>query len=392
MTWTKSYTYLGDSQLSTITRTAQGGEQTEFNHPDRLGTRVITNQTLGTSYEQASLPFGTALNAESTTSQSKRFTSYERSARTGLDYAINRTYDSKQGRFTQVDPIGMVASSLDSPQTLNLYTYCGNDPINHTDPDGLFFGSLFKVFKAIFKVLRIAVAVLTAVAAVLAFAIGQPGIGIQLAITSLQLWATISGNKTFQKIIGIAGIAVSIYRTHFGGNIGTTPPIFPFQADDDILATVTVKITFGSIIGKAIGAIAQFLIKNAGRVWGWLKGAASWAWGGIKSGASWAWEGTKSAGRWIGNKAQRGWGKLKRSITGEKEIIFDGHGSRHLPPGLNAADVEAAIAKDVQLAIRNASSTADFYGKIVVQGETIIYRASPRPNGVINVGTYYPPR
>lgn len=61
-----------------------------------------------------------------------------------MDYAINRTYGSKQGRFTQVDPIGMSASSLLSPQTLNLYTYCGNDPINYTDPDGLFFGSFFK--------------------------------------------------------------------------------------------------------------------------------------------------------------------------------------------------------------------------------------------------------
>jgi RHS repeat-associated protein len=43
-----------------------------------------------------------------------------------------------------VDPIGMSASSLANPQTLNLYAYCGNDPINNTDPDGLFFGKLFK--------------------------------------------------------------------------------------------------------------------------------------------------------------------------------------------------------------------------------------------------------
>lgn len=35
MTWTKSYTYLGDSILSTITPNGSGGETTEFNHPDR---------------------------------------------------------------------------------------------------------------------------------------------------------------------------------------------------------------------------------------------------------------------------------------------------------------------------------------------------------------------
>ncbi|MGH9947878.1 MAG: RHS repeat-associated core domain-containing protein [Pyrinomonadaceae bacterium] len=81
-----------------------------------------------------------------------RFTSYDRSAKTGLDYAINRTYDSKQGRFTQVDPIGMESVVAKDPQTLNLYAYCANDPINHTDPNGLgFFSFLKKLFKGIGK-------------------------------------------------------------------------------------------------------------------------------------------------------------------------------------------------------------------------------------------------
>ncbi len=51
-----------------------GGEHTEYNHPDRLGTRTFTSQTGGTSYEQTHLPFGTALNAESTlTTNNNRF-------------------------------------------------------------------------------------------------------------------------------------------------------------------------------------------------------------------------------------------------------------------------------------------------------------------------------
>ncbi len=159
-TWTKSYIYLEDNLLSTISKSGST-ETTEYNHPDRLGTKIVTNPTTGTSGEQTALPFGTTVNAESTTSQSKLFTSYDRSSATGLDYAINRTYDSKQGRFTQVDPIGIKASMLESPQTLNLYTYCANDPINHTDPDGLFFGKLFKwigkILKAIGKAILAAV-------------------------------------------------------------------------------------------------------------------------------------------------------------------------------------------------------------------------------------------
>ena len=145
-TWTKSYTYLGGSQLATITPVS-GSENVEFNHPDRLGTKTVTNQAAGTSSEQAHLPFGTALNAETSpplTTNNKRFTSYDRSPKTGLDYAVNRTYDSKLGRFTQVDPIGIQAASLVAPQTLNMYAYCINDPVNYTDPSGLFLGSFFR--------------------------------------------------------------------------------------------------------------------------------------------------------------------------------------------------------------------------------------------------------
>ena len=47
----------------------------------------------------------------------KRFTSHDRSNATGLDYAVSRFYSSQQGRFTQVDPIGMGAASSEDPQS-----------------------------------------------------------------------------------------------------------------------------------------------------------------------------------------------------------------------------------------------------------------------------------
>ncbi|MCI0556004.1 MAG: hypothetical protein L0287_34100, partial [Anaerolineae bacterium] len=75
-------------------------------------------------------------------------------------------------RFTQVDPIGMGATSLSDPQSLNLYSYCGNDPINRIDPDGLFFKKLFgwigkigKIFKWIGIAITIAIGVLSLVGA-----------------------------------------------------------------------------------------------------------------------------------------------------------------------------------------------------------------------------------
>src|SRR6266508_6027991 len=58
--------------------------------------------------------------------------------------------------------------TLSNPQTLNMYAYCGNDPINHVDPAGTsFFGKLFgwigKIFKWVAIAAIVAVAVLTVV-------------------------------------------------------------------------------------------------------------------------------------------------------------------------------------------------------------------------------------
>jgi RHS repeat-associated protein len=122
--------------LATEEPNASGSELVSYHHPDGLGTRLVTNNADTTYFEQVSLPFGTSLNAESSGSTNRRFTSYDRSAATLLDYAVNRSYDSRQGRFTQVDPIGMDSVDLSNPQSLNLYAYCGNDPINATDPSG----------------------------------------------------------------------------------------------------------------------------------------------------------------------------------------------------------------------------------------------------------------
>jgi RHS repeat-associated protein len=213
LVWTKSLIYFGDSVLSTITPNGQGGEYTEYNHPDRLGTRLVTNQQAGTSYEQVNLPFGTALNTESTGSTGRRFTSYERSARTGLDYAQNRTYDSKQGRFTQVDPIGMGSVELSNPQTLNLYAYCTNDPVNYIDPSGLgFFRFLKKLFKWIMVAIAVIVAVITIIAAPATIA------GVLGAISAgAGAISSVAGALGYNKVARIFGIIAVI--TGFGSVI-----------------------------------------------------------------------------------------------------------------------------------------------------------------------------
>ena len=49
-------------------------------------------------------------------------------------------YDSAYGRFTQQD--GWQYTDANDPLSLNLYTYCWNNPVNMVDPSGHFISNL----------------------------------------------------------------------------------------------------------------------------------------------------------------------------------------------------------------------------------------------------------
>ncbi len=55
---------------------------------------------------------------------------------TGLIHFGAREYDAETGRWTVKDPIGFAGGDG------NLYAYCGSDPINHVDPEGLSGGEI----------------------------------------------------------------------------------------------------------------------------------------------------------------------------------------------------------------------------------------------------------
>jgi len=132
LVWTNAMFFLGARLLC---RHENLGATTEvlYEHPGLSGTRYVTG--IGVSADHEQLPFGSRTVTGG--GGAHIFTTYDRDRDNGLDYAVNRFYHPELGRFLQPDPIGPAAFHALDPQSLNLYNYCGNDPINRTDPLGL---------------------------------------------------------------------------------------------------------------------------------------------------------------------------------------------------------------------------------------------------------------
>jgi RHS repeat-associated protein len=124
---------------------------TQYLTADHLGsTRLITNTANPAEPRCIDyFPFGEEIPRPSvacytpTTEPRQKFTGKERDAETGLDYFGARYMSAAQGRFTSPDwsetPQPVPYADLADPQTLNLYAYARNNPLNRVDPDGHFW-------------------------------------------------------------------------------------------------------------------------------------------------------------------------------------------------------------------------------------------------------------
>ena len=63
-----------------------------------------------------------------------RYRGYYYDVETGLYYLKTRYYDPETGRFITIDDVSYLAP--DTINGLNLYAYCGNNPVMNVDPDG----------------------------------------------------------------------------------------------------------------------------------------------------------------------------------------------------------------------------------------------------------------
>ncbi len=107
---------------------------------DPLGTRRAQTDFAGNPEQTcSSLPYGDAESCAPSPTE-HLFTGKERDQESGNDYFEARYYSSAMGRFLSPDWSAKVQpvpyAKLDDPQTLNLYAYVGNNPMDRVDADG----------------------------------------------------------------------------------------------------------------------------------------------------------------------------------------------------------------------------------------------------------------
>jgi RHS repeat-associated protein len=124
-----------------VARRDGSGNTVFYYFSEHLGSAsVITNVTQTVKDESDYYPFGGERVITNSDPNQYKFTGKERDGESGLDYFIARYYSSNLGRFLQPDwaatATAVPYADFGDPQSLNLYSYVGNNPLAKADADG----------------------------------------------------------------------------------------------------------------------------------------------------------------------------------------------------------------------------------------------------------------
>ena len=200
----------------------------------------------------------------------------------GLYYIGARWMDPELGRFISLDP---QLGSLSSPQTMNRYVYCANNPLRFTDPTGeLFWVAIGALVGAVVGVVVYAITTpqsewtwQEAGAAALGGAIAgavtaltfNPAVGMAAAsgVVGSGVWATVAGGAMAGAVGGALGGAAE-YLAEGGFNAVSGKP-FEWSAEG-FLTKVGFGGGFGALggmagagAGKAVGKLSVTLTSRA---------------------------------------------------------------------------------------------------------------------------------
>ena len=201
-----------------------------------------------------------------------RYRSYYFDTETELYYLKSRYYDPELGRFITIDDI----TYLD-PETingLNLYAYCGNNPIMRTDENGnaWWHWLLGIVAVAALAAVVVASAVITGGASLVVMGVGF-AIGATASVVSQGITNVINGNGFFDNINigtvligGLAGAAFAgaAFIPGLGGVVGAFGIGFAANVATSSIEQKSIgEILFNGLVGGLAAGLAfsfgQFL-------------------------------------------------------------------------------------------------------------------------------------
>jgi RHS repeat-associated protein len=105
--------------------------------PDHLGSvRQVLNSAGQVDLAQSYNPFGVLLEAAGSGASEFGYAGEQHEADTGLVFLRARYYDPASSRFISND---VFPGHPTSPQSLNGWSYAGNNPVRYTDPSGLIY-------------------------------------------------------------------------------------------------------------------------------------------------------------------------------------------------------------------------------------------------------------
>ncbi len=132
------YIFFGGKRIARID---PGATTPKYYVADNLGSTALVTDYQGNKLSESEYyPYGGEQQVLTGDSNTYKFTGKERDTETGNDYFGARYYSSNIGRFLSPDwdakPTAVPYASFGDPQTLNLYAYVENAPLNRVDADG----------------------------------------------------------------------------------------------------------------------------------------------------------------------------------------------------------------------------------------------------------------
>ncbi|MEP2103754.1 MAG: RHS repeat-associated core domain-containing protein [Parasphingorhabdus sp.] len=105
-------------------------------HQDHLGSPVASTDAAGAiAWREDFTPYGEKRLDPNDNKDDEGFTGHIDDSATGLTYMQARYYDPVIGRFLSNDPVGFADGGI---SYFNRFAYVGNNPVNATDPTGLY--------------------------------------------------------------------------------------------------------------------------------------------------------------------------------------------------------------------------------------------------------------